>query len=327
MEDTLLIVNPRSGVDKNKEKIIETAARLCESRGLRLNIEFTSGPGNARLKAEEGRAKGTRCIICAGGDGTVRDVADGLWGSDVLMGIIPMGSGNGLARSLGIPQDPVEALHTALDGHDVIIDRGVANGQSFYSAFGMGMDAEVSYRFAQDGRRGRTTYIKHAVKQMFTYKPKRFRIMSGKISIETDALLLAVCNCMQYGNNAYISPKAMPTDGQLDITVVHQGSFLAKAIAGIDLFSGTLANNILVEMFRVDRLNVICGDGISPCISHLDGEPEKVAGEVDIYCDSRGLKIAVPEGARSFTPLLTPMKALIEDIRTDIKKSGLLRKL
>lgn len=321
MTEVLLIVNPRSGVDKSKDTMIETAARLCESRGLRLNVEFTSGPGDAERIACSGAEEGIERILCAGGDGTVREVADGLWNKAPTMGIVPMGSGNGLARSLGIPQDVEEATKIATGSHSVVIDRGRANGNSFYSAFGVGVDAEVSFQFAHDRRRGRTTYIKHAVRQMFTYRPRRFKLSSEGVSIETDALLIAVCNCMQYGNNAYISPRAIPTDGMLDVTVVHKGSFLAKALAGIDLFSGMLERNLLVEMFKTVEMRIVCEEGEPLCITHLDGEPVEMPCVIDIQCERGGLKVAVPEGVHTFKPFLTPMKCMWEDIVADIRKN------
>ena len=320
-EEALLIVNPRSGVDRNKETMIETASRLCESHGMRLNIEFTSGPGDGRKIAEEGSRRGYGLVIAAGGDGTVRDVADGLWKTSTAMGIVPMGSGNGLARSLGISQEESEALVTAITGQTITIDRGLANGGSFYSAFGVGFDAEVSYRFAQDKRRGRSTYIKHALRQILSYKPRRFRLTYGhEISIETEALLIAACNCMQYGNNAYISPKADPTDGLLDITVVHQGNFLSTAIAGIDLFMGRLDHNVLVQMFRTKGI-VITMEGADHCITHLDGEPEQTSPEVHICCERGGLMIRIPKGLPPFKPILSPMKSMWDDMLGDIRKN------
>lgn len=320
MKEALLAVNPRSGVDRNKETMIEAAVRLAEGHGVRLDVEFTSGPGDARRLAAEAVAAGKESVIAAGGDGTVRDVADGLWGTETAMGIVPLGSGNGLARSLGLPQDFHEALRVALGSHTVRIDRGTANGRSFYSAFGVGFDAEVSYQFSLDKRRGRTTYIKHALRQMFSFRPGRYRISSstGGSVIETEALLVAVCNCQQYGNNAYIAPKADPTDGKLDVTVVHQGNFMARLAAGVDLFSGTLDHNVLVEMFRSAGLTI---EGSGDCVVHLDGEPMHSGATIHLACEKSGVKVAVKEENKVFRPVLTPMKCIWDDLMADIRKN------
>lgn len=315
-----MIVNPKSGVDKNKDKVLETTARLCESSGLQLNIEFTSLPGDARKLAERGVERGVDLVIAAGGDGTVRDVADALWMSDTSMAILPLGSGNGLARSLGIPQDPAEALRTALGGNTLVIDRGRANGKSFYSAFGVGFDAEVSYQFSNDKRRGKTTYIKHAIQQMFRYRPKKFRITSGDNVIETEALLIAVCNCKQYGNNAYIAPGAKPDDGLLDVTVIHSGNFFAKMIAGIDLLSGRLDKNILVENLRFSNLCITEEEGKDSTLIHMDGEPTVGETLIRLESEPRGLRIAVPKITQKFVPVITPVRSMVDDILLDIKK-------
>ena len=316
--EVLLIVNPRSGVDKNKDSIIESAARLCERQGLRFNLEFTSKAGDAAGFARKGAEEGFAKVLVAGGDGTVKDAADGLWGSDTALGILPMGSGNGLARSLGIPQEGEKALHVALGPGTVSIDRGIADGKTFYSAFGVGFDAEVSFQFSQDKRRGRTTYIKHAVRELFTYRPRKFVLEIDGIEIPTEALLIAVCNCKQYGNNAYIAPKADPTDGFLDVTVVHKGNFFSETLAGLELFSGTLDRNILVKIFRTESL-VIKGAG--PTMTHTDGEPAEMGASIPIICEKKGLNVMIPETTEPFRPIFTPMKSIWEDMIADLRKS------
>lgn len=316
MDEMLLIVNPKSGVHKSKNQIIETAARLCKSKGLRFNMEYTTGPGSGKELAARAAAEGIRLVAVAGGDGTIRDVADGVWGTDTVMAVIPMGSGNGLARSMSVPIEPEKALDLVLKNKNAVIDRGIAGGQSFYSAFGVGFDAEVSYKFSLDGRRGKSTYIKHALKEIFTYKPRKFKLVMGNDHIETEALLIAVCNCKQYGSNAYIAPHADPSDGMLDITVVHKGNFFAKAVAGFDLFSGTLDKNVLVECFKANNIII---EGETAHMTHVDGEPTEMSSSIDIVCEPKGLKIAVPENVQPFKPIISPLKSMFDDLVVEIK--------
>lgn len=320
-EDVLLIVNPHSGVIKYREDIIEAATRLCDSRGLRLNVVFTKGPGDASKLAGKAADEGYGKVVVAGGDGTIKDAADGLWRRDTALGIIPMGSGNGVGRSLGVPQVEEKALETALGSNYIMLDRGLANGDSFYSAFGVGLDAEISYRFSLDKKRGKSTYIKHALKEIFKYKPRKFRLLTGGNEISTEAMLVAVCNCKQYGNNAYIAPKADPADGELDVTVVHAGNFFAKLVAGIDLFSGNLDHNILVKNFKVSEIEIIDEDKGESLITHLDGEPFNTSSNIKIGCEKNGLKIAVPGEVQPFRPYVTPMLSMMEDLVLDIKKN------
>lgn len=317
-DEILMIVNPTSGVDVNKDTVIETAARLLESQGLRLNVEFTKAKGDASKLASAAIDGGCRTVIAAGGDGTVREVANALWGSSTALGILPLGSGNGLARSLWIPQDYEKAIKIVGENHVINIDRGTANGHHFYSAFGVGFDAEVSYRFALDPHRGRKTYIKYALKELFTYKPRRYKIETDEGILEVEALLIAVCNCMQYGNNAYISPNADPTDGKLDITVVHQGNLALRAVAGFDLISGRLDQNVLVDMFCSGSVSIEPEDGNS--LVHLDGEPVKTSLPVRIDCEVAGLRVVVPSKHKAFQPIISPAEAMWDDIVVDLKK-------
>lgn len=320
-EEVLLIVNPKSGVDKHKDFVVGSAAALCESRGRRLNVEFTSAPGDAFRLARDGAHRGVGTVVVAGGDGTIRDAANGVWESDSVLGILPLGSGNGLARSLSVSQAMEKALEIALSGNHITLDRGVAGAHSFYSAFGVGFDAEVSYRFSLDKRRGRTTYIKHALREVLGYRPRKFRMKMGESTIETEAMLVAVCNCKQYGNNAYIAPKADPTDGQLDVTVIHSGNFFSTLIAGFDLFSGTLDRNVLVENFRAPEVIIEEEEADGTLITHVDGEPTEMDTTIDIRCERKGLRVAVPREVAPFKPFFTPMRSMLDDMILDIRKN------
>lgn len=318
MADALLLINSKSGVERCKDSIVASAVKLFESQGRQFEIEYTKAPGDAEKLSHEAAARGIPLVVVVGGDGTVRDAANALWGSDTVLGIIPLGSGNGLARSLGIPQDPIKAIEVATSGHATAIDRGKANGNPFYSAFGVGFDAEVSYKFSLDSRRGRTMYIKHALKEVLKYEPKHFKINFGENEVETDAMLIAVCNCRQYGNNAYIAPMADPTDGNLDVTVLHSGNFFAKVVAGIDLFSGTLDRNRLVGVFRfTEGVITMTEEGWM----HLDGEPMEAPKEIRIECEKGGLKVAVPKDREEFRRVISPMKSIFSDFLADIKKN------
>lgn len=320
MNQALLIINPKSGVEKHKDFVVEAAAARCDKSGLCLDVEFTSGPGDAFRLARKAAEEGVAHVIVAGGDGTIRDAANGLWASQSILGIVPLGSGNGLARSMSVSQVVEKALDIAVEGHFATIDRGMANESSFYSAFGIGVDADVSYRFSKDKRRGRTTYIKHAIKELFSCRPRKFHLTMGQNEIKTEAMLIAVCNCQQYGNNAYIAPKADPTDGKLDITVIHSGNFISKMIAGIDLFSGTLDKNVLVENFRAPAVDIVEEEAEGNVITHLDGEPMEMSPRVSIRCEEAGLRVAVPKEVHPFKPVFTPMRSILDDMVLDIRK-------
>lgn len=284
----MLIINPASGLMRDKDEILMPLAHALEPAVPTLDIRYTHKAGDARQLAREGVDHGYGAVVVAGGDGTVRDVASPLWGSDTTLGILPMGSGNGLARSMGVPMDIEGAIKIIRQGNIRRIDRGMADERPFYCACGLGFDAQVSYKFSQDGRRGLLTYMKHAFMEYLTYEPRRYDIETPDTRITTEALLVAVCNCPQYGNDAFIAPKADPADGLLDVTVVHHGNFLYEAMAGVELFSGRLEQNTLVEMFRVREATITCREG---GWIHLDGEPLEQGPVVRISCEHKGLNV------------------------------------
>ena len=185
---------------------------------------MTEGPGHASELAAEAVATGTETVIAAGGDGTVNEIATALSHTRTAIGIIPLGSGNGLARTLGIPQDVDEALGVIAAGNIETCDRGMACGLPFYCTFGVGFDAEVSEKFASEKRRGRITYVRSVLQEFLEYQPQPYAISVGGRVITERAFLIAACNASQYGNNAYIAPKAELTDGLLDLVVIHEGS-------------------------------------------------------------------------------------------------------
>lgn len=313
----LLIVNSSAGVDRNKEEIIKRLASELERRDIRFDVEFSASYGEGAAIARKAAEEAFDIVLAGGGDGTVNDVANGLWGRDVPLGVIPLGSGNGLARSLGIPMEIDKAIKTALDGSSVKIDRGMVNRNPFYCSFGSGFDAEVGYKFSQDKRRGKMTYVKHAIKEIFTYKPARYKIKTADFGVETEAMLVAVCNCRQYGNNAYIAPGADIADGLLDVMVVHSGNFFTTAKAGLDLFSGKLDQNILVETFRVKHAVI---EMESRRFIHLDGEPMEGDSRLEFRCEPAGLEVMVNADYKDFIPYVTPFKSMWSDFINDIIK-------
>lgn len=317
MKKALLIVNPVSGTRSKRSLPDLLAAELCPL-GYDLDIVETSASGDARNFAAEAVSLGSDLVIAAGGDGTVNETATSLMHTETPLAIIPCGSGNGFARSLGIPQDFDGAVKVIREGNIMKCDSGVVNGRTFFCTCGVGFDAEVSERFATEKRRGRMSYIKDAFLDYVRYKPKAYAISINGEIITKEAFLIAVCNASQYGNNAYIAPQASLTDGLLDVTVVHSGSLLNAAIAGIDLFTGYLDRNTLIDTFRVKEVRIArLEDGAS----HVDGEPAGLGKVLDISCDPGSLNVVFKRGAENFKPIITPLKSMVGDVASDIKNA------
>lgn len=310
----LLIINPVSGT-RSKEGVGELVKNRLAARGVDIEIKETKTGNDAYSFAKEAVEKGFDMVLTAGGDGTVNEAANALAFSQTTLGILPYGSGNGLARSVGLPQNLQGALKIIENGHTLVCDRGVVNSHPFYCTFGVGFDAAVSEKFATMKRRGRITYIRSAFREFLNYRSQAYAILINDKLITEKALLIAVCNAPQYGNNAYIGPKAKLTDGLLDITVVHADNPFNTMLMGMDMLTGMLDKNRSIETFRVPSLAIVRAQE-GPV--HLDGEPMHLGKKLDISCQKKALKIFAPEKQTEFTPFISPLRAILDDMRYDV---------
>lgn len=304
----LLIINPISG-GIDKEGLPDRVKSRLRHAGLLIDHEYTTHGGHAAQLAFMAIERGYDSVLVAGGDGTVNEVARALRDSSVALGIIPCGSGNGLARHCGMPPDIDRALDIIATRHIINADYGTANGFPFFCTFGMGFDAAVSERFASSGKRGPISYVRSAVEEYISYHPDTYRISAGNSSTEFSAFLVTVANASQYGNNALIAPQASIKDGLLDITVFHDGLPPLMAFAGVELFTGRIDKNILVNTMKVERA-VIDKTGSTV---HLDGEPMEMPGQISIECRKGALRLYTKPEKRPFRPIITPLWYALRD--------------
>lgn len=310
MERMLLVINPISGTT-DKRGLAERITAILRQHGIDCRTAYTGHPGHATTLAAEAAAQGYDAVLACGGDGTVNETARALCGTKTALGIIPAGSGNGLARHIGIPIDPLASLRIIARRHVEACDYGTVNGQPFFCTFGIGFDAAVSDRFAAAPGRGRLTYIKSAMTELRHYTPQHYVIEADGHRIERDAFIITGANASQYGNNAYIAPTASIRDGFLDIVVVSPLSPPAMAMFGIDMMSGTLAHNRHIEVFRC-RHALIERSCDGP--AHIDGEPVTLGRTLEVQCHPAALNILTDAGKQPFTPVITPLSAFIEGI-------------
>lgn len=311
----LLVINPVSGTRSKKGLERQVSERLADS-GISVEYALTEGPGHAARLASQAIAGGASIIISAGGDGTVNELAGVVSHSDATLGILPLGSGNGLARSLGIPQDVDEALRIMAEGNVVRCDRGIVNGHPFYCTFGVGFDAAVSEKFASMKRRGRITYVRSVFREFLKYRSQPYAISIGGNVITERAFLIAVCNASQYGNNAYIAPMAKLSDGFLDLIVIHDGSPLSTVKVGVDLLTGFIDRNTRIDTFRISSASI---SRLDEGPVHIDGDPMRLGNTLDITCDAASLSVFAPAKEEEFKPILSPFLAMLSDLRYDVK--------
>ena len=277
----LFIVNPISGKGR-KARII---AHL-EKKGLK--IVCTEYAGHAEILAREAAE---RVIVAVGGDGTVNEVARGIVGTDKILGIIPCGSGDGLALHLGISRYYKQALRTIIKGNVQKIDSGLINGRPFFSVCGTGFDAVVSERFAKSGKRGLKNYIKLGLKTWKEYAPEKYKIEIDGNAFEIEASLLTIGNSSQWGNNAKIAPLADISDGVLDMTAVDRFSIIEMPTLALLLMTGRLDKNSLVHCYRGRHIKILRTTG-GP--AHADGDWFSAGTSIDIRILPYSLNVIVP---------------------------------
>ena len=315
MPSALMLINPISGT-RDKKGICDLTASSLKAVGIDLEITETQYKGHGAELAREAAGAGMDMVVAAGGDGTVNEVASVLMHSDTALGIIPCGSGNGLARSLGLPMDFDAAIDIIARNRPTAIDCGVADGLPFFCTFGMGFDAVVTEKFASGERRGKMQYVRSALMEFINFTPDSYALeIDGEVYTE-EALLIAVCNTPQYGNNAYIAPRASLTDGFLDVTVVRNGPIFQQAMAGLGLLSGQIDRNRYVDTFKAKEVKIIrLKDGPA----QIDGEPLTLGRKVNIHCEHSCLKVLGNGSEPEFRPIITPVQAFFADMISDLR--------
>ncbi len=266
--------------------------RICEKDGYPLEIYFTEYAGHASELTRKAIDNGADCIIAVGGDGTVNEVARAMVHSDVVLGIIPKGSGNGLAHELHIPMDVKRALELIVKGHVSTIDCCEANGRVFFCTCGVGFDAAVSQKFAGEKRRGSLTYVKSTVAEYLSYKPEVYELLVDDQTIKEKAFLVACANASQYGNNAFIAPHANIQDGQMDLTILSPFTPLDIAPLAIQLFTKQIDRNSKIKTMKARKAVIIRQH---PGVMHLDGEPVEADSRIEISVIPQSLHVITPE--------------------------------
>lgn len=290
------IINPVSGVG-SKRKIPAMIEDACAKNGCSLEISFTEYAGHASELTRQALDKGANVILAVGGDGTINEVAQSMLYSEAALGIIPKGSGNGLARELHIPMDAKKALDVIIKGNITTIDGCKANDRIFFCTCGVGFDAAVSQKFANEKHRGSLTYIKNTIEEYLSYKPQTYELLADNQSICEKAFLVAVANASQYGNNAFIAPHANISDGKMDLTILSPFTPLDIAPLAIQLFTKQIDQNSKIKSIQAENVSIIRQ---KPGVMHLDGEPVMVDSRIDISVIPQSLKVFTPEEV-SFT--------------------------
>lgn len=252
----LFVVNPKAGTKGNK-RLQDAIDRHLDKDRFHYQIAFTSYPGHAAVLVKESIAGGSRIIVAVGGDGSVNDVVSGMIGHpSVQLAILPWGSGNGLARSLGIPFNLKKNLAVLNAGHQRRIDIGQVNGQRFLSNAGTGFDSKVIADFAGSSRRGFLSYLYLIVKHVFRYKARHYEIRTDSETFSGKAFMLTAANGIQLGYGFKIAPDAVPDDGLLDLVIIRALPWYALGGIALRAFLGTLNTSSYLKTIKTRQVTI-----------------------------------------------------------------------
>ncbi len=286
------ILNPRAGVAAHRA--LEAVKRGRPS-WRDLEVAVTTAPGDARRLAREAAAGGADLVLAVGGDGTLNEAAWGLLGSATTLGIVPVGSGNGLARTLRMPLRPERALDALEDGVPRRMDLGWLNDRPFLNIAGAGFDGTVGAAFhargRNGGRRGILPYVGLGLAHCLTYRPRAVTLEAGGQRVEARVFLVAFVNGRQYGGGAIINPRGRLDDGQIEVVIIEGAPRLEILRSAPRLFLGT------IERFRrYRRLSATSAvlTAAAPIDYHRDGEPEPAAERIVVRVEPRALSVLVP---------------------------------
>lgn len=283
------IVNPHSGT-QSKEEIPKLIDSGLDNDKFEARYVFTEYAGHASAIAHQCADNGVDIVVAVGGDGTVNEVARSLVHTPSALGLIPCGSGNGLARHLCIPLDIKKAVEIINTTKIEALDYGTINDLPFFCTCGMGFDAFVSLKFAEAGKRGPITYIENVLKEGLKYKPDIYEVEDESGAQSYKAFLITCANASQYGNNAYIAPHATMTDGLMDVIIMEPFTAFDAPQISIDMFNKTLDRNSKIKTFKARRIHI---KRQRPGAIHYDGDPMMTGTDIDVKMEAKGINVIV----------------------------------
>lgn len=311
------IINPISGT-RGKDSIVKLIPQYLNSEQFELEIVYTQCSGHAAQLAREAAECGVDVVVAVGGDGTVNEVARSLTHTSSALGIIPCGSGNGLAHHLFIPINPIGALKILAECNIEKLDYGKINGQPFFCTCGVGFDAFVSQKFASAGKRGLMTYVDSTLKEGLSYKPETYHITFDGEEQTYEAFLIACANASQYGNNVFIAPAASMNDGLMDVTILEPFNLLEAPQVVLQLLNKTIDKNPHARTFQCKSLHI---HRDSPGVVHFDGDPMECGTDIDVELIPQGINVVVnPKEQKINFPLLSTFTDIYNNMTIEMDR-------
>jgi len=288
----LFIVNPVSGVNQARKNLLsEIASAQLDKDLFEWEIKYSESAGHIRELSRAAADDGVDIIVAVGGDGTLNQVVKGMIGSRATLALVPAGSGNGLARHLGIPIDTEQSIKLIAQGKSQLIDTVNLNENLFVSIAGVGFDALVAKRFSQVTRRGFFSYFKIVTNEYTYYRPRKYPMEIDGQQVVRQALFVSFANTNQFGYNTIISPDAKIDDGLVDVCIVKKVPLLyAPRVVGL-LLARRIDSSGFVEIIRARNIKLTRNKNR---VVNIDGEPVKLTKDLEITVNPLSLKIVIP---------------------------------
>ena len=286
------ILNPTAGGGRNGDRMKRSLERVLAGFSHEYDIQQTFGRGDALRIAHEAVQDGFDMVAAVGGDGTVNEVASAVVNSNVCLGIIPTGSGNGLARGLGTPLNLKKACQILCEGKFRRIDVGKIQDRYFFTTFGVGFGAVVTKRINTRYRRGVLPHFYIGIQEFFNYSPEEITLRFDHRQITVKALLVAVANTIQFGNGAIIAPQAQLDDGLLDICIINDLNILQAIYHLPKLFTGHIDRIRYFENYRSSNVEIILP---VPAPIQVDGEALDGDARLKVSLIPKALKVMIPK--------------------------------
>ena len=291
----LFVINPISG-DIEKEDITSEIENFCFAYQFNHTFFETSGENDLQKLKDDLRNNNYDIVLAVGGDGTVHLVGSALIHSEIPMGIIPMGSGNGLSKDIGIPQEVLEALEVLRNYQIRPIDTLSVNNRISVHLTDLGFNALVVKLFNEGTKRGPGAYAFLAMQQYLTYEPKKFRIVTDTENFSGEAFMVTITNANAYGSNAAINPTGIVDDGKFEICLIEPFPKTAGLELLYHLYNNTIGSSIYSKIIRCQRATIF---NLENDVTHIDGEPMELGEKIDIKILPKSLKIIVPNNLKS----------------------------
>lgn len=285
-----IIVNPISGSGRRKRVLRMIEKHLDNDRFDHETVR-TEYHRHAIELTQQAINDGCDAVIIVGGDGSINQVGETLAGTKVALGIIPSGSGNGLAKSLNISMYPKKAVENINVFNLRTIDTGLANGHPFMNMAGVGFDAAVAEGFDKAKLRGLFKYFLMCLKVLSTYKLQTFRIVADGREFERKAYFISMANSPQFGNDMLVAPKALMDDGMLDAVVVNPFPFYQFFVLFFRMINGTIDRSSYIKTFKFTQMTITQE---RDDMAHLDGEPTALGKTIEIGINPLSLNVIVP---------------------------------